>query len=228
MSDGSTDKTEGNLIPQEQTSMNPFDTISAEPDPARRATMMKAEGELERKLNPNPERDRQIALERARQELYAAKNKSQQILRNPGAAILASRDSRLTIDAQNQQVGPVKRFMRSKVGWIVRSGIQALPSPWLYGPGDVVTGISAASGKDILTGERLDPIDRALFGVATVIPGVPATILVGPMRAVRRGIENATHSYQQKDKRGLTNETHGAITAAKEVKNIIQETRKQK
>jgi len=57
--------------------------------------------------------------------------------------------------------------------------------------------ISAIKGQDILTGQYLDPVDRTLYGIASAIPYVPASALVGPASSARRLLENAAYLRTQ-------------------------------
>lgn len=143
-------------------------------------------------------------------------------------AILKSRDSRLRTEEKNRKSGIQKFFSRKIVGWVARTVAQATPSPIGYGPGDIITGASAIIGKDILSGEHLDMVDRGLYAVATAIPGVPATILVTPARFLRKSIENAYFSHKNKQAGGVIKNTKTAIDAGEQIKNAIQQSGKKK
>lgn len=143
-------------------------------------------------------------------------------------AILKSRESRLKTEEKNRKSGIQKFFSRKVVGWIARTVAQAIPSPIGYGPGDIITGASAIIGKDILSGEHLDMVDRGLYAVATAIPGVPATILVTPARFLRKSIENAYFSHKNKQAGGVIKNTKTAIDAGKQITNAIQQSGKKK
>jgi len=138
-------------------------------------------------------------------------NAARQVPQRTGDALEWSRKSRLAAEAKNEGKNAVHRFFGSGTrGWIARTLVQAIPFPFiLYGPGDVITGISAVSGMDILTGDHLDAVDRFLFLGASLIPGVPATILVDPARILRRSIEDAAYAKKR-------NQSDEAVMHAKE------------
>ncbi len=96
--------------------------------------------------------------------------------------------------------------------------MQAIPFPFtIYGPGDIITGISAGFGKDILTGDHLDVVDRFLYLGASLIPGVPATIIVDPVRLIRRNIEDAMYAKKEKQSDKAVMHTKDALIAARAV-----------
>jgi hypothetical protein len=152
-------------------------------------------------------------------------NAARQVPQRTEAALEWSRQSRLTAEAKNEKKNPLHRFFGTGFrGWLAKTVIQAIPFPFvLYGPGDVITGISAGAGKDILSGEHLDAVDRFLYLGATLIPGIPATILVDPARFIRRNIEDALYAKKR-------HKSGEAIMHAKDVisatRSIIKETRK--
>ncbi len=152
-------------------------------------------------------------------------NTAKRVPQRTESALVWSRNSRLTTEAQNEKRNPVQRFFGTgTVGWIAKTVIQAIPFPFtIYGPGDVITGISAGLGKDILSGERLDVVDRFLYLGATLIPGIPATILVDPARFIRRNIEEAVYAKQSNQADKATEHAKNALNAAR---SVIKETRK--
>lgn len=114
--------------------------------------------------------------------------------------LIKSRESRLELQSKQTKLNFFQRFFGwGVIGWISRTAIQSIPSEFFgYGIGDLVTGISALRGRDFLDGERLDTIDKIMYTIATVIPFVPATILVSPMRKIRMYIEDSYYRYKQK------------------------------
>jgi|GEM_PF-5645251 len=138
-----------------------------------------------------------------------------------------SRDSRLKAEKDSENLNSVQRFFGwGVVGFIARTGIQSIPSPIIeYGIGDVVTGISAIIGRDILSGEKLDVVDRVCYGVATAIPYLPATILVLPIRELRKSIEEANHAERVGDTKTAIKHSQDA---AKSVENLASKIRSEK
>ncbi len=134
-------------------------------------------------------------------------------------ALERSRNSRLATEAKNAERNPIHRFFGSgSVGWIARTIVQAIPFPFtIYGPGDIITGISAGFGRDILTGDHLDAVDRFLYLGASLIPGVPATIIVDPARLIRRNVEDAMHAKKKNQKDKAVMHTKDALIAARAV-----------
>lgn len=135
-----------------------------------------------------------------------------------------SRESRLALQREQEQLNPVQRFFgRGAVGWLARSAVQSIPFVFFgYGVGDVVTGISALTARDVLDGERLDKVDRVLYGVATLIPFVPATILVSPMRMIRRFAEDAHHAYKTGNPDEAAQHAQKLIDTTRELKKTIE------
>jgi hypothetical protein len=142
-------------------------------------------------------------------------------------ALVWSRNSRLTTEAKNEERNPMQRFFGTgAVGWLAKTAVQAIPFPFtIYGPGDVITGVSAGFGRDILSGERLDVVDRFLYLGATLIPGIPATILVDPARFVRRNIEEAIYAKQNKQSDKAIMHAKDAFNATR---SVFKETRKKR
>ncbi len=87
----------------------------------------------------------------------------------------------------------------------------------IYGPGDIITGISAGFGRDILTGDQLDVVDRFLYLGASLIPGVPTTIIVDLARLIRRNIEDAIYAKKKNQKDEAVMYTKDALIAARAV-----------
>jgi hypothetical protein len=152
-------------------------------------------------------------------------NAAKQVPQRTEAALVWSRNSRLTTEAKNEKQNPMHRFFGTGlVGWVAKTVVQAIPFPFtIYGPGDVITGVSAGFGRDILSGERLDVVDRFLYLGATLIPGIPATILVDPVRFIRRNIEEAIHAKQSKQADKAIMHSRNALSATKA---IFKKTRK--
>lgn len=129
-----------------------------------------------------------------------AKEVAQKVKENPGQvateAVLASRESRLRTEEENRKAGRLRRFFRTKAGWVLRTGIQMIPSPVGYGPGDLITFINFLFGQDIITGEKLDWVDRFVNLGASAFPFLPSTVLIPPAQAIRRGVENLIHAQQ--------------------------------
>lgn len=134
-------------------------------------------------------------LEKVRKTLQAIPPKAEELT-------LKSRETRLAFEEANKKRGFFRRMIRSRAGkWVVKPIIEMIPSPVGYGPGDIITGIGALTGKDFLSGEDLDLVDRILYGVATGIPYVPSTVIVEPARFVRKQIEETVHKRSTKKNR---------------------------
>lgn len=116
--------------------------------------------------------------------------------------ILESRESRLKTKAENEkmEVNRVQKFLRDEeVGWVIQTAAQAMPSFAGYGPGDILTLYGTVRGKTLLTGEKLDKVDRVLYGVATAIPFVPGTLLSSSVVSVRKSVEDWVYAREMKD-----------------------------
>jgi hypothetical protein len=150
---------------------------------------------------------------------------ARQVPQRTEAALEWSRESRLAAEAKNAKRNPMHRFFGTGFrGWIAKTVIQAIPFPFvLYGPGDVITGISAGMGRDILSGEHLDGVDRWLYLGATLIPGIPATILVDPARFIRRNIEDALYAKKMHESGKAVLHVKDVVSATR---SLIKETRK--
>ena len=146
-------------------------------------------------------------------------NATKQVPQRAEDALERSRNSRLATEAKNAERNPIHRFFGGgTVGWIARTIVQAIPFPFtIYGPGDIITGISAGLGRDILTGDHLDAVDRFLYLGATLIPGVPATIIVDPARFIRRNIEEAMYAKKSNQSDKAVMHTKDALIAARAV-----------
>lgn len=178
-----------------------------------------------------------LNLDKVRKDIQTVGKKTESIVRKAadvakqapqvtGDALEWSRDSRLATEQKNKKVGAFQKFFKTGVtGWIARSIAQAIPSPVGYGPGDAITGASALLGKDVLSGDHLDLVDRGLYAIATVIPGVPATILVTPARLLRRAIEDAFHTHRTGQKHETVQNTKAAIEAGRQIKDVIHQHR---
>ncbi|MBI4065513.1 hypothetical protein HY409_04070 [Candidatus Gottesmanbacteria bacterium] len=108
-------------------------------------------------------------------------------------AILSSRQMRLDAIKQSESRHPVSRFFRRGIGKIAGLGLQMIPTPIGYGPADVVEIINGVSGRNLLTGDRLDPVRRIASFIAGLIPGVPAVFILEPVSLVREGLEDVVH-----------------------------------
>jgi hypothetical protein len=150
---------------------------------------------------------------------------ARQVPQKTETAILRSRNSRLATEAKNEERNPLQRFFGTgALGWIAKTVVQSIPFPFtLYGPGDILTGISSGVGRDILSGEHLDGVDRLLYLGATLVPGIPATILVTPARFIRRNVEDAIHARKSGQSTEALIHTKKAFSSARAV---IKETRK--
>jgi hypothetical protein len=137
--------------------------------------------------------------------------------------LIKSRESRLILENESKQLNPIQRFFRQgPLGLLAKTVTEAIPSTAFgYGVGDVVTGISALAGKDILDGKKLDIVDRVLYGIATLIPFVPATILVIPMHAIRSFLEDAHHAYKTGKKDEAIIKSQELFKSAKELREVM-------
>lgn len=138
-----------------------------------------------------------------------------EIIADPGAAaekaVLASRGRRIYVESENKTLGRAQKFFRKGVlGWVAKTTAQSVPVL-----GDGITALNAISGYDVLTGEKLDVVDRLLNGAVTFIPFVPGTLVIDPIRRIRRGVEDAVYAKSKGDAEGM-------IKAANELKSGIQ------
>lgn len=120
--------------------------------------------------------------------------------------LLESRMSRLEVEQRNNSKNKIQRTFSKTTGrWVLKPAIEAIPLPitFGYGPGDLVTLISAFKGQDILTGDELDSIDRAVYLGASIIPVVPSTLLIIPINLLRNGLEEMAFALKEKDSRRL-------------------------
>lgn len=85
----------------------------------------------------------------------------------------------------------------SWVGKIAKTGIEMIPSPVGYGPGDMLSAANAITGKDLLSGEHLDRTERVIHDIAAIIPLVPAAPFVEIVRMIRHRAEEAAHAKRQ-------------------------------
>lgn len=131
---------------------------------------------------------------------------------------------RIQTELKNRKKNPIQRVMSTTVGrWIFKPLAEAIPSPVGYGAGDVITGVSAILGKDILTGDKLDHVDRALYGIATAIPYVPSIVLVEPARLVRRHVENAVHARKEGNVKEFVDSVTGLKQGVTDIKSTVKE-----
>lgn len=139
------------------------------------------------------------------------------VLQKAGDLLIVSRQSRLETEARNKRKNVFQKFFSTLLGrFALKPFIEMLPSPVGYGPGDLITGMSAVSGKDVLTGDHLDKVDRALYAIVTVIPFVPSIVLVLPIRILRQGIEEVFYS-------GKKGDLVGSIKSATDIKKTSRE-----
>lgn len=161
-----------------------------------------------------------VATRSAKQALVKAPQKAEELA-------MRSRESRLRMEEENKKRNFVQRYLSKGVGkWVIKPLIEAIPSPAGYGPGDVITAIGAVRGKDALSGEKLDRVDRVIYGVASVIPGVPATYLVEPTRFLRRHLEDAVYSYKENNASGFTKNIHGVREQTSQIIKAVKESRR--
>lgn len=146
-------------------------------------------------------------MRRARQEVRAAaarikgsvRVKPMEMPPTVSDVIRKSRESRLRAEREGGPKNAVQKFFDEGArGWMVRSGVEIVP-----GVGDVINGYGAAMGTDILTGRKLDAVDRVIYAVATAIPLVPGTLIADPVRAIRVAVED----WYEDKQTGERNET---------------------
>jgi hypothetical protein len=191
---------------------NPEGNKSADQNPAPSARLehvRRTEGAVE-----NTQESERNRLAQARQVIASG-------VRSTEDAILISRDSRLQTEAENKKQSRIQRAMKTRVGrFVVKPAIEMIPFPFtVYGPGDIITGLSAIKGEDVLTGDKLDKVDRALYGVATLVPFVPSGFLVEPMKLVRRHAEEAVYARKEGN---TVRATNNAKKALKEGRSILK------
>ena len=138
----------------------------------------------------------------------------QQVVATAEQKVLESRDSRLHHEQLNAQRNFLQRAMSSAVGKGVTTLIEMIPSPILYGPGDGLTAFNAVIGKNIVTGELLDPVERWIHAGAAAIPLVPATPVVEIAKIVRRNVEDTVHHKK------LGNDGHAKAHATEVVSGV--------
>jgi hypothetical protein len=88
-----------------------------------------------------------------------------------------------------------------------------------------VTLISAGRGRDILTGDRLDRLDRLMNLTAALIPVIPATVLIPPARLVRQGIEDIIYGRITGDRTTMVGGAKATRTGAAGVKEAVTSVR---
>lgn len=136
-----------------------------------------------------------------------------QIAKQAEDIVIASRASRLLHEEKNKKRNIFQKFFSKSVGKVFKTIFEMIPFPgtW-YDPGDVITLLSGVRGKDTLSGEHLDHVDRAIHFVAAVIPMVPATPFIIIARRIRAGVEETMYARKQ-----------GNLTdAAKSIKDALQ------
>lgn len=139
-----------------------------------------------------------------------------------------SREQRLAVVEENKKRNIFQKAMGTVVGKVVTTGVEMIPSPWLYGPGDILTAVNAFTGKNLMTGERLDPVERVIHGVAAVIPLLPATPVVEAARLIRRGVEDVAHARRQKSVRDLHGGVKDIRTGVKGFTEVIKDIKSPK
>lgn len=136
-----------------------------------------------------------------------------------------SRESRLITEAEEaKHLNPVQKFFRIKVlGWVANTVVQSIPSPIGYGVGDVVTLAGAVLGHDLMTGRKLDILGRVIYGAAALVPGVPATVLMIPLQAVRYGVEEAHHAAKQGSHDDAIRHIKNTLTEMGTVRGVVSD-----
>lgn len=135
---------------------------------------------------------------------------------------------RQQLDEENRSHrNPIQTFLRrGVVGFAARTVFEAIPTPIGYGPGDLITGISALRGRDILTGDRMDILDRILYGVATAVPVLPGTVLVVPAKFIRRKVEDAYLAYKSGNHKEAIGNAQEAHRGVREITELIRSRNK--
>lgn len=157
------------------------------------------------------------------------KEEGQRLGENPQAYAVAkliqSRESRLTAEAAAKP-NPLQRLIATTAGKIVKTGVEMIPSPIGYGPGDAVSLIIGAvglrTGKDFTTGQPLDKVDATTHIVAGLIPFVPATPFVEIAKNGRKKLENAAYAVSQGEHAKAAREARGVLTTAKDAVNLVR------
>jgi len=132
-----------------------------------------------------------------------------------------SRLMREEAELHNKNLPRWRKFFASTAGKVVTTGIEMIP----FG-GDVLTFVNGLRGKNTLSGEKLDAVDRVIHIVAGITPGVPATPAVEVAKIIRRHIEEGSRKGRNKDQLGMANHARGVASAARDLKNIIRPPKK--
>ena len=91
--------------------------------------------------------------------------------------------------------GRVKTWVMKQIGKgvsrVVIGGTLEAPIFFGYGVGDVIALFNGILGRDLYTGGgRIDPLDRGIYIIGAVIPGVPASVTVAIADVARFGFES--------------------------------------
>lgn len=113
------------------------------------------------------------------------------------AYFLKTRESRLEY-SQHDSTGGTSWFTRNVLGRGLRYllGFVSIPMALvtLYGPDDIATLLMAIFGKDPFTWRKLDPTNRLIYVIASIIPVIPSTVLVDPLMLARETIEDLIYA----------------------------------
>lgn len=133
-----------------------------------------------------------------------------------------TREERLAAEILNRKRNPIQKMFGSTIGKVLKTGIEMIPSPVGYGPGDLITAASALTGRDVLSGEYLDRTDRVINGLAALIPLIPATPVVEVARIIRHHGEEAVHAKREGNPIKSAAHARGTWQAIKDLRNIIR------
>lgn len=159
--------------------------------------------------------------EAARRTIEAARHAPQKA----EDVVIQSRERRLATEAQNRDKNPIQKWFSRGQGKVVKVLAEMIPSQFWWGPGDVITGAGAIVGKDFLTGDKLDGVDRILYGLSSAVPFVPSIVLVEPAKIIRRGIEEAVHSRKQGETISFVSNVRDVVRGARDIKSAVRNSR---
>lgn len=161
--------------------------------PEPRATIAQTEQGRQERLQAARER-----IERISRVGDPVVRSAQKVIEDPVESIRDLADKSVSYREEFDQYKRTGRLRRWVARRVVKGGSRLLfgipleaPLAFGYGPGDILAAFNALTGRDIYTGGgRIDPIDRIIYGLGAVIPGVPATVVVEIADWLRFGFES--------------------------------------
>lgn len=138
--------------------------------------------------------------------------------------VLRSRESRIRTEEKNRKRNPINKVFSTTAGKVAKTGFEMLPwTPFGYGAGDLMNIAEGALGRDFLSGEQLDHVDRGIYIAAGLIPFVPATPSTYVARKIRRGIEESVQARKNRDIGGFATHLQNTVESTREMKDILKQ-----